>query len=54
MSPSTSLAHYKSNLDPPPVYSGVLPPFEVAQAGDEDDPMRTPRKRGASGTTLSE
>ena len=37
MSPTASLAHYKSNLDPPPPYSG----------GDDEvvDPMRTPRKR---------
>lgn len=48
MSPSASLAHYKSNLDPPPVYTGGIPILDNPQAAEEDDPMRTPRKRGAS------
>lgn len=53
MSPSTSLAHYKSNLDPPPVVIGGVAPLAVSQEGsmataaaaDEVDPHRTPRKR---------
>ncbi|KAF8909387.1 hypothetical protein CPB84DRAFT_1515266 [Gymnopilus junonius] len=53
MSPSASLAHYKSNLDPPPIYSGVLPPFDVNQEGEDDDPMRTPRKRGNANPSTS-
>jgi len=47
MSPSASLAHYKSNLDPPPVVSGGVAPLDVTTGPDDDaDPMRTPRKRG--------
>ncbi|KDR80521.1 hypothetical protein GALMADRAFT_240824 [Galerina marginata CBS 339.88] len=53
MSPSASLAHYKSHLDPPPVYGGGLPPLDVAQEGEDDDPMRTPRKRGANTSSTS-
>jgi hypothetical protein len=52
MSPNASLAHYKSHLDPPPTYSGgsSIAPLDLAApdaapAADEDDPMRTPRKR---------
>lgn len=49
MSPSASLAHYKSNLDPPPVISYGAGPSnagkEEARLEDEADPMRTPRKR---------
>ncbi len=50
MSPSTSLAHYKSNLDPPPTVSGGVTPLDVSQnitiAEDEAaDTMKTPRKR---------
>lgn len=50
MSPSTSLAHYKSNLDPPPAVSGGVAPLEVSQniTASEDeaaDMMKTPRKR---------
>lgn len=50
MSPSTSLAHYKSNLDPPPTVSGGVAPLDVSQnitfAEDEAaDTMKTPRKR---------
>jgi len=43
MSPTASLAHYKSNLDPPPLYNG----------GDDEivDPMRTPRKRVSNADT---
>ncbi|KAH9479555.1 DNA ligase 4 [Psilocybe cubensis] len=47
MSPSASLAHYKSNLDPPPVYNGSIPALDNPQA-DEEDLMRTPRKRGTN------
>lgn len=46
MSPSASLAHYKSNLDPPPLYNGSIPALDNPQA--EEDLMRTPCKRGAS------
>ncbi|KAF9485486.1 hypothetical protein BDN70DRAFT_795750 [Pholiota conissans] len=54
MSPTASLAHYKSNLDPPPAYSGGggVQPLDLSQDAttgaalcDEDDPNRTPRKR---------
>lgn len=49
MSPSASLAHYKSNLDPPPVMLYGAGPSnaskEEARLEDEADPMRTPRKR---------
>jgi len=48
MSPSTSLAHYKSNLDPPPVVSNGIVPLEISQkvSNEEDaDPLKTPRKR---------
>ena len=48
MSPSASLAHYKSNLDPPPVYNGGVAPLGMAPEAEEDDPMRTPRKRGSA------
>jgi len=48
MSPSASLAHYKSNLDPPPVYGGGLPPLNVSAESEDDDSMRTPRKRGGN------
>jgi hypothetical protein len=42
MSPTASLAHYKSNLDPPPLYN-------IGHAADngDDDPMQTPRKHGS-------
>lgn len=49
MSPSPSLAHFKSNLDPPPTVSGGVAPLDVSHpSGQEDDPIdpiRTPRKR---------
>lgn len=49
MSPSASLAHYKSNLDPPPTISYGAGPSnagkEEARVEDEADPMRTPRKQ---------
>lgn len=51
MSPSASLAHYKSNLDPPPIYAGGIAPLMLvpnSSAEDDDDNndnMRTPRKR---------
>ena len=55
MSPSTSLAHYKSNLDPPPFVSGGVTPLAVSQgegsivaattADETVDPHRTPQKR---------
>ena len=48
MSPTASLAHYKSNLDPPPVYNGGVAPLDVAPEQEDDDPMRTPRKRGST------
>ncbi|KAJ3566916.1 hypothetical protein NP233_g6698 [Leucocoprinus birnbaumii] len=44
MSPTASLAHYKSHLDPPPTV-----PFE---AEGEQDPLRTPRKRKESNEVL--
>ncbi|KAF9453556.1 hypothetical protein P691DRAFT_800179 [Macrolepiota fuliginosa MF-IS2] len=40
MSPSASLAHYKSNLDPPPVVA--------YEPEGENDPLRTPRRRKRS------
>ncbi|KAF7770523.1 transcriptional regulator family: Forkhead [Agaricus bisporus var. burnettii] len=40
MSPTASLAHYKTNLEPPPVI-----PFD---SEGESDPLRTPRKRKTS------
>ncbi|TFK40008.1 hypothetical protein BDQ12DRAFT_712067 [Crucibulum laeve] len=55
MSPSTSLAHYKSNLDPPPALTyvgnnGESGSFERRDEFTEElDPMRTPRKRTTSG-----
>ncbi|KAJ3515532.1 hypothetical protein NLJ89_g1702 [Agrocybe chaxingu] len=54
MSPSTSLAHYKSNLDPPPVYTGGITPtpLDFMQGDDDADPMRTPRKSGSSTMTI--
>ncbi|KAF9054381.1 hypothetical protein BJ165DRAFT_1607095 [Panaeolus papilionaceus] len=53
MSPTASLAHYKSNLDPPPVFSGGVAPLDVQENPDEDaDPMRTPRRRGGLNTLL--
>lgn len=44
MSPTASLAHYKSHLDPPPTVT-----FE---ADGEQDPLRTPRKRKESNEGL--
>ncbi|KAF8159665.1 hypothetical protein B0H34DRAFT_782336 [Crassisporium funariophilum] len=53
MSPTASLAHYKSNLDPPPVYGGGHP-LDVSQGAEDDtDPMRTPRKRVSNSNTSS-
>ena len=46
MSPTTSLAHYKLNLDPPPLYNKG----HATDNGD-DDPMQTPRKRGSKADT---
>lgn len=46
MSPTASLAHYKSNLDPPPLYNRG----HAADNGD-DDPMQTPRKLGSKADT---
>jgi hypothetical protein len=46
MSPTASLAHYKSNLDPPPLYKRG----HAAENG-VDDPMQTPRKRGSKADT---
>ena len=49
MSPTASLAHYKSNLAPPPLYNGG---HAADQGDDEDvDPMQTPRKRGSKADT---
>ncbi|KAF8636434.1 hypothetical protein AX17_003616 [Amanita inopinata Kibby_2008] len=52
MSPSASLAHYKSHLDPPPIYPyapDVMPDVDEARTktelDDASDPMRTPRRR---------
>jgi hypothetical protein len=50
MSPSTSLAHYKSNLDPPPIAELSLPgqnTTEEASAVDENDLLRTPSRKSA-------
>ncbi|PPQ67699.1 hypothetical protein CVT24_002755 [Panaeolus cyanescens] len=53
MSPTASLAHYKNNLDPPPVFSGGIAPLEVQDPTEEDaDPMRTPRRRSGLNTLL--
>lgn len=44
MSPTASLAHYKSHLNPPPPVRG--------DDGDEEDPMKTPsRKRSQAGSS---
>ncbi|KAJ6621384.1 hypothetical protein B0H10DRAFT_2018305 [Mycena sp. CBHHK59/15] len=61
MSPSASLAHYKSNLDPPPalVY-GAAKRFAIRRGEGDDydddsatDPMRTPsRKRNVAGSSV--
>ena len=57
MSPSTSLAHYKSNLDPPPVVNSGIAPLEISQrmsnAEEEADPLKTPRKRANLANTAS-
>lgn len=59
MSPSTSLAHYKNHLDPPPVCSGGVAPLDVSQpnAPSQDDelpdPTRTPRKRNVLQNAIS-
>lgn len=52
MSPTASLAHYKSNLDPPPPYIGGHA-TENATEGDDEvvDSMRTPHKRSKSDTS---
>ncbi|KAK2463690.1 hypothetical protein APHAL10511_004441 [Amanita phalloides] len=45
MSPSSSLAHYKSNLDPPPVLTYVAEVEEMkTEIDDTSDEMRTPRR----------
>ncbi|KAF9005937.1 hypothetical protein BDQ17DRAFT_1352423 [Cyathus striatus] len=53
MSPSASLAHYKSHLDPPP--AAIFKPSEFMSgldskqdSDDVADPLRTPRKRTTS------
>ncbi|KAM6496938.1 hypothetical protein JOM56_007411 [Amanita muscaria] len=47
MSPTASLAHYKSNLDPPPIHS-YMPGGDDNGEGDESsDSTRTPRRRTA-------
>lgn len=40
MSPSASLVHYKSNLDPPPVT-----PYSLHLDDEEHDPLKTPSKK---------
>ena len=50
MSPSASLAHYKFNLDPPPVHlhpSDTDEPQTRAEGDDMSDLTRTPRRRAA-------
>jgi len=52
MSPTASLAHYKSNLDPPPLYSRGHTIDNATERDDEIvDPMRTPRKRVSNAET---
>ncbi|KAF8963439.1 hypothetical protein BDZ97DRAFT_1028652 [Flammula alnicola] len=53
MSPTASLAHYKSNLDPPPTYSGGVQPLDVSHDQEDEDPMRTPRMRVPSNPTMN-
>lgn len=57
MSPSASLAHYKCNLDPPPILfqSGANKLLSsLALEADEHDIMRTPRREsGSSGMASS-
>lgn len=55
MSPSPSLAHYKSNLDPPPVYRPQAPLLTALTTGDDHSltlpsptTLRTPSRRRAS------
>ncbi|KAF6761656.1 forkhead box protein I1 [Ephemerocybe angulata] len=49
MSPTASLAHYKSNLDPPPVLFQLGVNRTLSSlAYDEPDHMRTPRKGSSS------
>ena len=45
MSPTASLAHYKSNLDPPPFYNGGHIIDNGTEGDEVVDPMQTPRKR---------
>lgn len=54
MSPTASLAHYKSNLDPPPPYNGGHGNKNPTEGDDEVvDPMQTPRKRASKTDTLN-
>jgi DNA ligase-4 len=58
MSPSASLAHYKSNLDPPPVIfqSGahkLLSSLALESDSLESDVMRTPRKGNGSSSNAA-
>jgi hypothetical protein len=54
MSPTASLAHYKSNLDPPPLYNRGQATDNAKERDDEAvDPMQTPRKRGSKADTSS-
>jgi hypothetical protein len=52
MSPTASLAHYKSNLDPPPPYIGGHATEDATEGDDEVvDSTRTPRKRVSKSDT---
>ena len=58
MSPSASLAHYKSNLDPPPVIfqSGgnkFLSSLALESESLESDVLRTPRKANNSSSSAA-
>lgn len=56
MSPSSSLAHYKSNLDPPPTVTSGVEPLEISQkfiTEEEGETMKTPRKRANLSNTPS-
>lgn len=52
MSPSSSLAHYKSNLDPPPVYNDASVKEETS-AGNLDDVLRTPSRNQSNNASSS-
>lgn len=58
MSPSASLLHYKSNLDPPPTLNYNAGPSKIDHAQEQDleaeslDTARTPRKRTSSASNV--